>query len=249
METAVNDIVMLTDLDSLLDTRLGVASLFDPSVAIALLKDNWQKRKTDKWQLSQTQFTYDEYRKKYYERTLDAISASAPTALPTMLLNIIHENNVTSMEVNRSIKHKLIVNLDLYPFNQDEVDELQLALEEVLPFFDDIRLVRYPLKQITFSLLRMLGVGYYITYDALRWLKIHNDELVSNRYMWLTILAPAIRETDFSDHSDGEELKHLANGMDPFEAFEFQISLHVNLRFVETKYFSLIENARHKEEG
>lgn len=239
MEACSSSVKILVDLDVLLDTRLGAVSRLAPEVAVRLVDNNWINRDNDIWQRKTPEFTYDQYREIYFRREIETLMMSRPTDINKLLFDIAQDMIVLGDTPDKLKSFELVINLDRYPLSQDETTELENLIFEIMPFVDKVRFIRTCIKRLTVNAIKQLGATYYICYDLYTWLRANNREIVSTSHLWLTVLAPAVREHEFDDFEDAAEIREMSKGISPFTAFEFMLSVNINLRFCETKYFSL----------
>lgn len=239
MEACSNSVKVLVDLDALLDTRLGAVSRLSSTAAVRLVKGDWINRDNDFWQRTSPEFTYEQFRELYFRREKETLMASGPTSMGLLLEDIAKDIQLDPGSPERVKVCELVVNLDRYQLDAFETEELEALLLEIMPFVSKVQFIRTCIKRLTVANIRQLGATFYICYDLFTWIRANNDEIILTTHLWLTVLAPAIKEHNPEDFDDAEEIKALSQGMNPFTAFELLLGVNLNLRFCETKYFSL----------
>lgn len=244
METCSTAVRVLIDLDAILDTRLGAVSRLSPEAAVRIVQDRWIIRENDTWQKTSKEFTFEQYREIYFRREKETLMASGPTDITRLLFGIVQDYQSGNQSPDLHKDFELIVNLDRYPLTADETDELEAILLETMPYVDKIQFIRQCIKRMTPAIIRGLGATYYICYDVFTWIRANNDEIVGQSHLWLTVLAPAVAEHTADDFEDAEELKEMSKGFNPFLAFEFAMSINLNLRFCEVAFFSLTSDIK-----
>ncbi|QAX96141.1 hypothetical protein [Vibrio phage vB_VmeM-Yong XC32] len=190
----IENVKAFVDLDSLLDTRIGIIAGLWPQHAEVLAKDErYFKRLDDKFDRLIPGFPQKDFEDTYAGRTYGHITKSAMTSIVSrlkMFARATYAQNVS--KVNESVT-TLVVNL--YPYKLP--DEHRKQLRETLLYateFHAVDFVSLDLGLITPSLLSEFEL--FITYDFDSWLNVHNQALAKCPIPRVETIHPYIQHKD-----------------------------------------------------
>lgn len=237
-----NDI--LVDLDSLLDFRLAVMAKINDEYAASLLDDShYIDRNRDDEFFLPSGCTVEEYNAAYDQRTTTYQQLTPfPTAVYWLLGKIISSKFFYS---DRPVTHNrvtLVINDFPYSLSEKGKSALIAAVGIYLDTKIEIRVESYGINDLTPDFLKSRFKDVVI-YDFDSWDRWHRKAYMENPMPTVAIHTPAImRGTKLSEIDQGikEEIGSGLNGMyNPFVATAFQLSDYLDLRFVDTRHFSV----------
>lgn len=186
------DWIFLTDLDSILDTRLGLISILDEDLAIDLLKnrkDKYYNRKVEKF----GKWTTDEWLEHYRNRSKRVLRESVPTNLIRLATGYmaIAELEQSGSPVPQT--PRLLVNTFPYELMEEERDLILKALVAATKGTINLELTYRSYADISPLWLRT-NVAVYATYNFREWLETQSMTDAFSRHSCpdTVILAPAI---------------------------------------------------------
>src|SRR5690606_17954218 len=113
--------VIHIDLDSLIDTRLGILIEMNESAALDLLKKGYRTRTSDDWHKLDPVFDNDDFAVRYKNRTVSALMNSSITGMIVSLFDIL--KRLEKDKVNTPFVEDIIVHLNIYPYKLSAQEE------------------------------------------------------------------------------------------------------------------------------
>ena len=188
--------IILIDLDTIVDTRLGTLALINQDAAQRLLQpvayDAYLNRKSDDWfTLTNGAVSNDVFTQRYKARDVTTLRASLMTnfseLLSTMVDDLeqqmIHTPQVSSVEVH--------VNYWPYVLDKEELDAYELCVSQFAGVYTTVKMVNYPPHRITPQYLDKVVSGY-ITYSFNEWLSHHHYALTQCAIPNVILMAAAL---------------------------------------------------------
>lgn len=235
------DVKVLIELDTLLDTRLATVSFLDPLHPSTLLRTTYRSREHDRFQSKL--FSVADYQQSYANRNVQTLQASAPTAMAKYLWDTFTEE----ASLRESIAGPYIYDIDLntfpYRLQDNECEELQRILYVQFPTVRNVRVLYLDTKLITPLYLKTGQYSMYVLYDLQKWLELHVKEFEHVCIPRVSLIAPKLRQNDQKveiDETDEMEVT-LHGSLGIFGALELYLQEYVSLRLEDVEYFSLLK--------
>lgn len=217
--------VILVDLDSLFDTRLGAIGLYDSNLLKTILEKNDHHLRTYE---SYGTLKYEEFNKLYEKRDKKVLNVSLPTMMHIFLDYTITEIKKTVIDNPVHSIPKLHINTFPYELVPEEINNIKEAAMET--FQCEIDVIYLKNEEITPSLLA--GVyDIFIAYSYYEWLEEHSkSELFKKqRCPEVTMFVPQISFSDSSVNIPNEFYDEMENMAAPI----------ISLKYLPITYFSL----------
>ena len=222
------------ELDCLLDTRLGTVARINPDIAEKLLENDYTKRRSDVFE----GIALAEYKEAYANRDVDTLLRSAPTAC----LNLFH-HLIEGVEKNPGIqpertKKELIVNCYPYDLTHPEQEELVNCIAVWIQNLIPVSLIHRKMEDCSPAFFK--GVySQLLMYNFSQWMEYHAPSFENYKMPTVTCFTPQV----FIDKNptDEELDKITKESADPFRATEFCACVYLELKFIDVKYFSILE--------
>jgi len=225
---------ILVDLDSLMDTRLGVLETLDPELAkvVAQRGDYWDREHTDWSVLTNGQLTHDAFLEKWKARDNDTLRASMATNLIPVIAKILadYNQNVQDGMVKEDVT--LEVNVWPYALELEEMEDLEAALQYHLYQSLPVTFVSRPMEELTPKVLHD-HYAAVIMFDFQPWIKHHCFNIPKQKCPGLNIIVPKLFERDPSQLSTEEKEEEIVG-------FRIWLMEYVDIDFIDVKWFSLI---------
>lgn len=236
--------VVYIELDTLLDTRIGIASLIDKHSPIEMFANGYFDRNTDRlWELTD-KFSKENYLDTYVNRDVSVLEHSHLTKI----INIV-ATNIDEMArdcVNNPLVHYPKVYVNTYPYSLP--DGLKIGIKECLTYYlgNDIEINIGYLSPINLTPVYINNNFHMMfMYDFLSWYKPNGKLLVktslNNTIMFLPkILKYKMSELDGEMEFDGQKVNvtNLRN-IDPFDGLAITFAGYLNFNFLDAKEFSV----------
>lgn len=163
----VNEHVIMIDVDSMMDTRLGtIDKLYGSAVSGSILNKQYITRPTDELNLHNPKIDLDVYRKAFDKRDVESVGRGMPTNLMSdfgAMLDVHLEEILGPNPENKRIKIEL--NTAPYDFTAEEKQDLIDCFREWTGTPFDIVAVTIPVEQITMPLIASRKWSVIFTYD------------------------------------------------------------------------------------
>ena len=235
---ASNDVVLLTDLDTILDTRAAVIKQsFSMLQFLEILKNGYFDRFSDEF----ITLGEGEFQKAYQARTKIVLKDALAT--PALFLSAHFSKTVLEARVNSPLRKQPHIHLNTYPYELTE-QETRLVIAgfaAAIKNIADITAVYIPPEDVTPKLLKTDYVEVMM-YDYIPWLDLHseNKNFVETQCPGVRLYGPALLRQ--------EKMKQIAMTTSSFKALEEYASLFIGLSVVPASYFSIDMNRMKKSQ-
>lgn len=233
---------VLIDLDSLLDTRLGVLAVNDPeSAEVVVGKEAYWEREHDDWAgLTNGRVDNTTFVQWWKARDAAVLRASMMSGMLMVLGQLLSEYNRNQQE---GIVHEdiaLEINLHPYTLTTEEIEELSHVLQETL--YDDlvVSVSSYTREDLTPAVMNKRYAAV-IMYDFAAWIKQHCFNIGKQRCPGLNVIVPRLFEKDPSDLTVGQKQEEILG-------FRLWLMEYIDFDFIDVRWFSLI-NAPPEEDA
>jgi len=225
-----NDLnIMLIDLDSLLDTRLGTLLSIDKERTKIALENNYHIRLEDKFK----GFTNEEFKKNYANRNKLTLRRSMINNLIRILRNFSITNIMTDNQYKLKTIDRIIINLHPYKLNQEELKILNVAIKESIITNLEIEFIEMDIKKPNKTFIKE-NVKYWFCYHYQDFLNtINKNDNFSDTFLFCPKLLKEV---------DEEFLKELKNIENIFEYTIASYSPIIKLEFLNVYEFSYFIN-------
>lgn len=235
---------ILVDIDCLLDTRIGAASMLSPEHTAKVLGESWSKRTKDSVILDGAPFSSQDYNTLLNSGSKDVLKHSLPTLMTNFIYGTIRDYDMEPTTGSSYNKHHVVVNLAPYSFSKEECDLLIEILESRIPNAESVTVTAVPLHLLTPAYLRSTNVTHYIRYDLQTWLDMYVEILLGDPIPSIFMHCPKLLVKEVSEMDNPDEVSEALKSMSPYEAMELQFAMYVALRFIDAGYFSIFMNER-----
>lgn len=224
---------VFVELDALLDTRLGTLAKLGQDLAVAALDGGYFTRMSDKFPGVDPAV----FKQAYADRNTETLAYSKPT----MLLSVLTQLTTTLSEQAKVRPYhdgtRVVVNTYPYQLTAEEVTEIGKAITVWINSAAPVELTYLSTKDLTPSYCRdHFSVMVVYEYDS--WFVTHNEAFKRVRPNEVTMLAPALY---FNQEPTEQELEQAcAEAMHPLKAVELLASPVIDLKLLDSKYFSLM---------
>lgn len=193
---------VLVDMDSLIDTRIGLIHQHLPHKFSSIDFSEYRKRVTNIWYKKLG--ISDEDWKEYWEsRSVDTLKQSGPTNLLIELVGMLGEKYASTLVGTPVEKPRLTVNTWPYKLNKEE---RALYLENLRDLYHSctlsVELIHQPIDLLTPDFIKTNYEAMFI-YDFHKWLDLHIEKAVTDdgRMPSNVIYAPALMRSDTLDQT------------------------------------------------
>lgn len=230
---------ILTNLDTLLDTRLGTLSVLDPKAAsIAVSTPEYWLREYNDWVgLTHGRIDNATFNARYQNRDDEVMLASVATGISPVLLKFLGATDVNAVNnMADDVDIGLEVNIAPYSLSTEELDELTAILQKTYGRCTPISFCDVPLDELTPTYLRE-RYAMAVLYDFHEWIVRHDRELMSARTPCFNFIGPKLFEHDprrLSVEQKKDEFTRLRLFKLEFMDFEF----------IDVKYMSMLRPER-----
>lgn len=214
-----------TELDTLIDTRLAIASMLDPDgTAKAVLDGSYSTRiKNNIGNISGSIIE-----NIYKDRNKNLLLHGIPTKMFKLIKDYISEvmYNVLNVE---SMSMKLYVNIYPYKLNSEEQEYIYNMLQSKFPGIS-ILIVDMSNEELTPDWVYQ-NIKYLFKYDVMDWIELHtsNKLLITRPMFGINIFTPCIL-TNSVKSSDVDE-KYI-------ETIKKSVETVADINFIDSDYFS-----------
>lgn len=224
---------VFVELDAILDTRLGTLAKLDESFAIAALDGGYFTRMSDKFPGVDPAV----FKQAYASRDTETLAYSKPT----MLLSVLTQLTTTLSEQARVRPYhdgtRVVVNTYPYQLSDEELIEIGKAVSVWIGSAAPVELARLSIKDLTPSYCKE-HFSVMVVYEYDEWFVTHNEAFKRVRPNEVTMLAPALY---FNQEPTEQELEQACSeAMHPLKAVELIASPVIDLKLLDSKYFSLM---------
>lgn len=232
------DHVVYTELDALLDTRLGVLHGLDPQFAIDTVSNpNYFKRVSDDFSVF-CGVRFDDYKLAYKKRDVGTLQDSIVTNAAFVLNSVCSELNRQRSETPFSKSVSVEVNIWPYDLTELEQREFENAVMSMVPMEVVVRIVNIPIEELKLRYVAKHYTGMLI-YNFAEWLQLHCREFEEVTIPGITILAPKLHvegNTAFTSKDLGSDIPDL----DPYEMISMMHAPLMGLEWLEPHHFCMV---------
>ena len=222
------------DLDSLLDTRLGIISMLDETAVEAMVKaGHYWTRVYDDWEvLTEGKVTNTAFNEAWEQRTNEVLRASMLTEIFGPLRNILtlYTQNIKEGHVDKPLC--MTVNMYPYTLSDDEQEGISEALKYHVGADFSVFFVSITDDELTPALL-------FSRYDAAfmyhfhKWIVKHGFALANQPTPDFVLMVPRLFTKDPTDLSQDAQ-------KDEFLVTALQLRYYINLEFIGSHCFSML---------
>lgn len=235
---------VLVDIDSLVDTRLGLILEHKPYLYEKIDLSEYRKRVTNVW-YKKLGITDEEWDKLWGARSVATLKQSGPTNLLFTLVSELGAKFAATLVGTPLEKPRLTVNIWPYKLNKDE---RALYLENLKDLYSSctlsVDLINQPIEKITPEFIKTNFDAVFI-YDFHNWIDTHVKELSeeNGRMPSKTVYSPALLRSDTMDVAADQMVTDKVN---PFTETKKFCATAFTLELVDAGLFSL-RHSNHPE--
>lgn len=230
---------ILVDLDTLLDTRLGVINMLNPKAAEHIIKnDDYWDRENDFWELlTNGLVTREEFNEGWAARggnnSATVLNGSVISGIQPFIMRVITEDlvNRANQMGDELDQLCLVINTWPYALSLDEIEDMRDIAIYLFGATTPTEVVCIPLDKITPGFLDK-DYAAMITYSFIEWIKIHFADLAKARMNCFNFISPRIFEQDVSKLSVDEKKTII-------DVFRIEKLIHMDFEFIDARYFSM----------
>lgn len=183
--------VILVELDSLLDTRMGTLLQLDPTYAQELLVSNaYFTRVSDEF--SSPRFSQEEFKARYRWRNEDTLKQSLRTPVLIRLHEMILE--LEAMAINTPFVERVAVEINSYPYKLDPavIDAFISSIACFVGPTAELSMVSYKPEDLSPQSIKAQGWTGLIFYDFDHWFTLHAEKLAQCDIHDVVFIVPAL---------------------------------------------------------
>ncbi len=231
--------IILIDLDTMIDTRLGTLSLINREAAESLLQpinyDAYLNRKCDDWfKITDGKVSNEEFAHRYRNRDVTTLKASLMTNFSELLTAMVDDLEQQMLHTPQVSAVEVHVNYWPYKLSKEECEAYELCVSQFSGVYTTVKMVNYDPRQITPQYLDKEIAGY-ITYSFNEWLSHHHYALTQCSIPQVILMAAALYLHEPSE----KELTDIGV-KDFFMATEHLFITQLKLVLVNAEFYSLI---------
>ena len=244
--TTQNEVILI-ELDTLLETRLGTVDLLNREWAEKLAMSEYRHRLSDDFNLFVPEIDMVAYKRKYAKRDWEVLAHSAPTEFSVDLSRILDELLFDPKRLSPNATTEIHVNI--YPYDLTDEEKIQMveSIHEITGTIFYIKLVNKPPYSITFETIKTNNWVAIFTYDLnllltnLITMESIKGKLRCNNVM---VYAPHITFNFNELKNTVEESTAMGEKFEPFMHTSLLLSPFIALEFVSSEYYSLADFVR-----
>lgn len=230
---------ILVDLDTLLDTRLGVINMLNPKAAEVLIKsDRYWDRENDFWEiLTDGLITREQFNEAWAARggnnSATVLNGSVISGILPFLLKLLTEDLINRANLMGDEMDSVGVTINTYPYalSLDETEDMRDIAVYMFGVSTEIEIVCIPLSIVSPVFLDK-GFAAMVTYNFIEWIKFHHVELSQVQLNCFNFISPRIYEHDVSKLSIDEKKTVI-------DMFRIEKLIHMDFEFIDARYFSM----------
>ena len=248
MPTANNEVILI-ELDTLLDTRVGTIDLLNPEWALKLTQSDFRHRLSNDFDMFVPEIDMTQFNKAYAKRDWRSLALAAPTEFSTDLNRILDELLFDPKRISPNSTTEIHVNIYPYDLTDEEKIAMVESLHEITGKIFYIRLVNIPQYSITFEVIKANNWVAIFTYELDLLLKnmLTMDSIRGKlRCNDVIIYAPHLTFNFKELKSTVEETTAMGEKFEPFLHTSLLLSPFIALEFVSSEYYSLADFDRHE---
>lgn len=232
---------ILVSLDGLLDTRLGLISQLNPTVAERFLlpeSDEYFKRINDDVVYNALGITKTMWFQYYTKRDVSTLMASVVTHIPQVINTIIKMYHDSNEHALSDLDVVLYVNTYPYELINEELCLLEDILLDAMPLLKEIKFTPYTFKSLTPKFIKS-NFDYVIMYNYDLWTQIHVTELKKILMPKVHFFIPRLfqREPTQDEFAGSPEFEKLWK-LDPFKVMECILAPKMGLTYIAASDFA-----------
>lgn len=226
------------DLDSLLDTRVGVVAIHSPEAATMLMQEGYWTRESDDYsELTQGLVTHSQFKQWWKERDKQALIAARPTNFIRILEELSEALVVSQVNLPFVSRAQYLVNYWPYQLEELEVAAIQQACEILTGNVVEVKMVFMKPEQLTPQWIKR-EVSLLVMYDYWSWMEAQKDNFRTHAIPEVNLLAPAVSHDRVITKED-RTVEHFGE-VNPFAVSEMVMSVYVSLQLLPPAFFSLL---------
>lgn len=224
--------VFFTELDVLLDTRLGCLVTHFPNDVNSYLQADYLSRKVDSFGKLKSR----EFMKLYKKRDRQVLMNSLVTNFQDVLIQFATELKVKNASAPYDIENVLEVNVHPYVLSETEIEQLSIAISTTVCGMFTIKMVNLPIAKITPLYVKDHYV-YMAMYHFNEWLDYHTETGVLQKCTMpgVVLYGPAVY---FNDELNADDFARSRKGKTVFDTLEVISSMVIGLTLIDIFYFS-----------
>lgn len=240
---AANENVILIDLDTIIDTRLGTLAKLDPAAASDIFSSPmFRTRLSDEFSLIDSRINHQAYLKAYLERDVETLGLGMPTALLgefSMILESLLDEIIGPNPEDKVVR----VEINTYPYvlSAEECDDICACFREWTGTVFDIKTVHIPVSDMSMSLLVMRKIACIFTYDFDRFQYfafVKNVTKNDKGIPQVSLMVPRLAVSLDTLKQSSEEILPNGDKLDPFEFLRLHYGPLIGIQFIEPERFT-----------
>lgn len=240
MDNAGKRRVIMIDLDSILDTRMGLMIHHDllhqsDTSMKALFSDEYRVRENDDWIAEKLGITLEQWQEKWKVRgELDILPLSAQTFSIRAVLAYISECVADQMKPTTGYDFDLLVNSYPYQLSTEDSQAIIEILDEQAPLFGKVSMTYLPPNRIDPDFFKE-NLDCYWTYDLSVWLNEHLPWLLNNPRPTIQLITPKLLHSIPKHVEMTDADKEIIDKIEKFELVSVSLSLFVSIHFQDVR--------------
>lgn len=229
---------ILVDLDTLLDTRLGVINFISKDAASYLIKNEaYWDRENDFWEpLTGGLVTQEQFNEAWVARggnnSADVLNGSLLSGIQPFIMRILTEDLINRANLMGDALDDVGITVNTWPYalSLNEVEDMRDCAEYLFGSVH-IEIVDIPMSEITPEFLDK-NFSAVVTYSFIEWIKHHYEGLAKARMNDFNFISARIFEHDVSKTSIDDKKTAV-------DMFRIQKLIHMDFEFIDARYFSM----------
>lgn len=231
---------IMVDLDTLLDTRLGIINMLNPEAASLMTKRNaYWDRENDFWEvLTDGLVTREAFAEAWATRgdnTPEIINGSVMTNIHPFIMRLIGEDLLLRANQMGDELDQLCLTINTWPYvlGPDGTEDMRDIAEYMFGASTPVEIVWVPIEKITPGFLDK-DYAAVISYNFIEWIKMHFEDLARSRMNCFNYIGPRIYEHDVSKLTADEKKTII-------DLFRLEKLIHMDFEFIDARYFSMVQ--------
>lgn len=227
---------ILIDLDSLIDTRLGLLNLIDPHFVANMDIDKYINRIMDKFE--SPAMPPGKFAALYAKRDIDTLRAGVPTPILIKVAEVLREKLTGGMTPQPGSINEMDINIYPYRLSDDERAELASVTEFRMAAKLKVNIIRTPPSALPYS---YVNDNYYaaILYGWQDWVIAQGENALSATCPDLRVIVPKLLVKELDPTQGTAEEKALMEKMGPFDIDALAFSSLFKLEFETVGLYSV----------
>lgn len=234
---------MLVELDAILDTRLAMVELLNPSLVEKLLTPEYANRLSDEFNLLVPELDNELFKRAYSERNLETLYYARPTDI---LLFVNATANAMLREVAKGQSESDNVEIDInyypYPIPNDALDVWVESITAALRLDKKVNMVSIAPTKLTTDAIRNGKWEVLIMYNLEKWVKavFNRHDVRPTPIPKVVVIAPTLVSSIESVVSEAHAPAPTKERLNPFDAMRIMFSEIIGIKFISVAEFSLM---------